>query len=358
MSETIPALSVMFFASADGTADRYAMVREMASVADRLGYEAVWLPERHFDAFGGPFPNPSVLAAAVATITDRCHIRAGSVVAPLHDVLRIAEEWAVVDHLAGPGRIGISIGSGWNTNDFVFAPDRYEDRAEVCRLAVEQLRSLWAGEPLRRVNGSGRTVPVLPRPRPASDTLPLWLTASGNPATFEAAGSLGTGVLTHLLGQSLDQLREKINRYRSSRAQAGHDGPGRVTLMLHTAITDADLGSYGGYPPLREYLHSALRLELRAAAGGGSVSGGRTVDVPEIPDAMLGELLDERTRRFCAEASLIGSVEDSRRMLERAAEAGVDEVACLVDFGPDRGEVAATLATLGKAFLPSTLVSA
>ena len=345
MSAT-PALSVMFFAS-DATApggDRYALVRDASVLADDLGYQAVWLPERHFDPFGGLFPNPSVLAAAVAALTRRCHIRAGSVVAPLHDPLRIVEEWSIVDNLAGPGRVGLSIGSGWNTNDFVLAPDRYESRVERSRAAVDELRVLWSGGRVERVNGSGRTVSVVTQPRPASSELPLWLTASGNPETFAAAGRLGTNVLTHLLGHGFDELSGKIGIYRDARAAAGHDpATGQVTLMLHAALVEGDPVGVAGYPPLRDYLRSALQLEMRASSGGGAVSGGRRVALPDLPEALIDELIDERARRFCTEASLIGSVSDCRRMLARVAAAGVDEVACLVDFGPPATEVSGTL---------------
>ena len=48
--------------------------------------------------------------------------RAGSVVLPLHDPIRVAEEWAVLDNLSG-GRIGVSFASGWHTGDFVLAPE-------------------------------------------------------------------------------------------------------------------------------------------------------------------------------------------------------------------------------------------
>ncbi|PYR51050.1 MAG: hypothetical protein DMF89_07250, partial [Acidobacteria bacterium] len=85
---------IMFFAGSDRPAgdDRYALVREAAQFADRHGFSAVWTPERHFHEFGGLFPNPSVLAAALAVMTERVQIRAGSLIAPLHDPVRIAEE--------------------------------------------------------------------------------------------------------------------------------------------------------------------------------------------------------------------------------------------------------------------------
>lgn len=347
----LPARSVMFFAAesagaaADIAVDRYSLVRNAAIAADRLGYEAVWLPERHFDRFGGLFPNPSVLAAHLAALTRSCHLRAGSVVAPLHDVIRIAEEWSVVDNLSGGGRIGMSIGSGWNTNDFVLAPDRYARRADHARSAVEELRRIWSGKPVRRVNGSGRDVELTIHPTPLSAELPLWLTASGNPETFRAAGRLGTCVLTHLLGQTVDELTEKIAVYREARAAAGHDpARGRVTLMLHTLATEKDAQAWElARLPLRSYLRSALELELRAASGGGVVSGGRRMTTPVLSEALVDELLEERCQRFYQELSLLGTVDKCRTVMRRMACAGVDEVACLVDFGAPEREVLESL---------------
>ena len=47
-------------------------------------------------------------------------------------------------------------------------------------------------------------------PRPLQPELPVWLTAAGSPETFRLAGEIGANVLTHLLGQTLDELAEKI----------------------------------------------------------------------------------------------------------------------------------------------------
>jgi hypothetical protein len=74
--------------------DKYRLMIEGAKYFDRHGFEAVWMPERHFHAFGGPYPNPSVTGAALAAVTERIGIRAGSCVSPLHHPIRIAEEWA------------------------------------------------------------------------------------------------------------------------------------------------------------------------------------------------------------------------------------------------------------------------
>ncbi len=49
--------------------DKYKLVIEGAKFADRQGFEAVWLPERHFHSVGGFSPNPAVVAAALARET-------------------------------------------------------------------------------------------------------------------------------------------------------------------------------------------------------------------------------------------------------------------------------------------------
>jgi natural product biosynthesis luciferase-like monooxygenase protein len=95
---------------------------EGARFADQNGFVAVYTPERHFHAFGGPYPNPSVSGAAVAAVTKNISVRAGSCVLPLHHPARVAEEWAMIDNLTA-GRVGLAIASGWQPDDFVLRPE-------------------------------------------------------------------------------------------------------------------------------------------------------------------------------------------------------------------------------------------
>ena len=109
-----PALSLFFFA-ADASDDRegkYRLLIESAKLADSEGLQAVWTPERHFHAFGGPYPNPAVTSAALSMVTKRIHLRAGSVVLPLHDVLRVAEAWSNWDTVGLLQQIGASPAPG------------------------------------------------------------------------------------------------------------------------------------------------------------------------------------------------------------------------------------------------------
>ncbi len=133
----------MFFSASEESllADKYRLVLDAARFADQHDFSSVWVPERHFATLGGLYPNPSVLQAAVAAVTTRIALRAGSVVLPLHDPVRVAEEWSMVDNLSG-GRVGISFASGWNPADFIFAPDRYANRHDELLTAVPIVQRL------------------------------------------------------------------------------------------------------------------------------------------------------------------------------------------------------------------------
>jgi natural product biosynthesis luciferase-like monooxygenase protein len=213
---------------------KYELMLESAKFADERGFCAVHTPERHFGAFGGPFPNPAVTSAAIAAVTERIQIRASSCVLPLHHPVRVAEEWAVVDNISN-GRVGVSFASGWQPNDFVIRPDAFAEAKKAMFENADIVCRLWRGESVDFVNPHGKMVPTSTLPRPVQAELPVWITTAGNVETFRAAGAAGVNVLTHLLGQNLQELAEKVKAYRQARADAGYDpAAGAVTCMLHT----------------------------------------------------------------------------------------------------------------------------
>jgi natural product biosynthesis luciferase-like monooxygenase protein len=331
---------------------KYHLLIEGAKFADQNGFAAVWTPERHFHAFGGIYPNPSVTSAALAMVTRHIRLRAGSVVAPLHQSARIAEEWALVDNLSS-GRVDISFASGWHANDFVLFPSRYAERKRAMVESIQQVRRLWRGEALMMTNGVGNTTEVRICPRPIQAEIPIWVTCSGNPETFELAGSLGAGVLTHLLGQSLEELDRKIALYRRARRQSGHAGSGHVTLMLHTFLGETVQGVRNKIrQPFCEYLASSLDLIQKqlnhSAPDGNSIpwrksSTGRAVGeraprqslAPENAAQDTETLVADAFNRYFDSAALFGTPESCLPMLENLRRVGVAEIACLVDFGVD-----------------------
>ena len=328
-----PEFSLFYFADASEQRgpERYRLLLEGAKFADRNGFAAVWTPERHFHRFGGSYPNPSLTSAAIAAVTERIAIRAGSVVLPLHDPIRVAEEWSTIDNLSG-GRVGVAFASGWHVDDFVLAPDRYVNRREVLLAGIARLQKLWRGESVEAVNGNGKAIQIHLYPSPVQPELPVWITASGTPATFQLAGTLGANLLTHLLGQTFDEVAANIELYQEALRQNGFDpATRRVTLMLHTYLgEDRDTVKDRIRVPFREYLRSSLGLVEKLIA-----SLGLPLDLKNLSPKDLDDLLDFAFNRYWETSGLFGTVEGCRPMVERIAKMGVSEIACLLDFGVD-----------------------
>ncbi len=336
--------SFFFFAADAARSDCYDLLLAAARFADANDFSAVWTPERHFHSFGGQYPNPAVTGAALAAVTERVGIRAGSVVAPLHHPVRIAEEWSVVDNLSG-GRAGVSFASGWHKVDFVIRPDHYADRKKIMIDVIETVQRLWRGDEVKLADSDGGHSAIRLFPRPVQAELPIWITAAGSPETFRVAGRLGAGVLTHQLGQTHETLAGNIALYRSTLAAAhGQEARGHVALMLHTMMgTDTEQVRETVRAPFSAYLASSIDLIARdTSARPGDY------DLSRLPSRDKQFMVDLAFDRYFTTAGLFGTVDDGMEVVRRLAAIGVDEIACLIDFGVASEEVLRSLRHLGE----------
>ncbi|GCE27474.1 hypothetical protein KDA_29580 [Dictyobacter alpinus] len=311
---------------------KYRLVIESTKFADQHDFSSVWIPERHFTKDGWLYPNPAVLQAALARETRQIQLRAGSVVLPLHNPIRVAEEWAMVDNLSG-GRVGIAFASGWHPNDFSLAPENYEQRQQVMYQGIETIKKLWRGEKIQVTGGDGRQVEIQTYPTPIQAELPYWVTAAGNPATFAKAGEIGANLLTHMYNQSVPELAEKIRIYRNARAEHGYDpATGQVSVMLHTFIgQDEETVRQQVQGPFCEYLKSASYL-VNAIA----YSRGQQVDLNTLSEEDLNEYLHfVMDRLISTQRVLFGTPEQCVDLMVQLKDAGVTEIACQLDFGVD-----------------------
>ncbi|KPH98544.1 Natural product biosynthesis luciferase-like monooxygenase domain containing protein [Actinobacteria bacterium OK074] len=310
----------------------YDRVVETARFADEHGFSSLWLPERHFHSFGGLFPNPAVLASVLARETKRVRINSGSVVLPLHDPVRVAEEWSMVDNLSG-GRVGLGCATGWHARDFALHPERFEQRRELAFAHLEDVLTLWRGGTLSRTTGEGHRTEVRIHPRPVQESPPVFLATSGRRASYEEAGRRGLGVLTNLMNQSVTELADNIRHFRKAREQHGLDPEsGRVTVLLHTYLADDHATARAeALEPMTRYLRSSL--QLHAAAGAFSVGPVDAENLSSADEHDLEYLFRRAYDRYCDERALIGTPGSCGPLVTALHEAGVDEIAALVDFG-------------------------
>lgn len=327
-----PVLSIAFFGSESDTmsADiRYTQLLELCEQADQSGVHAVWIPERHFQDFGDIFPNPSILAAAISARTQRIGIRAGSIIAPLHNPIRLFEDWSVIQALSN-GRAGLSIGTGWNETDFTLNPVAFENRREIADERLIMLRNSLTRRSFSVEFPNGKAGTVIPRPHPQTAQLPLWLTTSGNPATWERAGILGVGILAATIGQTKTELTDNINRYRWAAESTGNQP--WVTLMTHTAIgASRDVVRADVEVPLKKYISSFMAQSKS-----------------DLSDSEKRLMVDFAFQRYWNEMSMLGDIETVTKTVTEFREMGCDEIACLIDFGPSHSNMQQTINNIAQ----------
>ena len=239
------------------------------------------------------------------------------------------------------GRAGISIASGWHPNDFVFAPDAFEKRRELCHEHLTTIQRLWRGETLRFPTGGEKELDVKLHPMPRQAELPVWLTCI-HKESFIKAGELGVGVLGYLMNQTVEEAAEKIALYREALARHGHDpAKGHVTILMHTFVgTDLPSARAVARGPLRDYLRTFLdNSQKRIETQGGEV---------EMDADDMDYLLDRAFDDYVQGKALIGSVESCAAVVERLQSLGVDEIGCFVDFGVSAETVSAHLRYLAE----------
>ncbi|MGA5203688.1 amino acid adenylation domain-containing protein [Streptomyces variegatus] len=339
-------ISLYFFGDypEDAERDKYTLIMDAAEFADRHGFHALWFPERHFNSFGALFPNPSVLAAALAARTRRIRLHAGSVVLPLHHPIRVAEEWSVVDNISG-GRAGLCFASGWHATDFALAPEHFGRHREVMYEQLATVRRLWSGQPVTVTAGDGKPAEIRLYPRPVQEQPPLYVAVVGNPDSYRQAAAHDLGVVTNLMTQTVEQLAENISLYRRTRAEHGLDpAAGRVVVLVHTYLgDDAERARAEAYRPFVSYLRSSLSLFDQVTN-----SLGFDVDLDNTSEDDVEFLLGRAYERYCDSRALIGDEHTAAETVSRLVDAGADEIACFVDFGVPKEKVLAALPALDR----------
>lgn len=257
----------------------------------------------------------------------------------------------MIDNISN-GRVAIAAASGWHVNDFVLSPQTYENRRQDMYDKIALIQRLWRGEKISLPNGAGLRTDVGILPAPIQAELPVWLTGESDD-TFLNAGRLGFNVLTanFALGHSLSKFVSKARIYRDAML-AHHGRPGHITMMCHTFVTEQpDLIKTLVAPAMAEYIRVNMEMQREHAVGlggGGGVqsSGLLQRDVSEREQEVL--IRNQVANSLHSPLSLIGTLDHCAQQAEHLHENGVDEIACLIDFGTHSDEVMRSLERLSK----------
>ena len=277
-------------------------VFSLAQEAESLGFDSVWLAERHFataDGSGGDTPSivsaPVVLATAIAERTSRLRVGIGVLVLPLGHPIRMAEEVATLDNIC-KGRFDLGIGrSGfpraYEGYDLPYekSRSRFQEYLEVMRRSWTQDAFSYEGDTYRFHN-----VTVIPKPYQKPHP-PLWAAATTK-ETFAIMGDLGLDILVGLRGMTVSDLVGALQDYRASYRHRSTSGNGKV--MLRMPIYVAENMERALSEPQESTMHAYARLRDAFASSVGRAGTTSSEERSERAEHLAGitfeDLLRER----------------------------------------------------------------
>jgi alkanesulfonate monooxygenase SsuD/methylene tetrahydromethanopterin reductase-like flavin-dependent oxidoreductase (luciferase family) len=165
----------------------YAAAIAMSGWAESHGCIAVVLCEHHASE-DGYLPVPLMLASAIAARTERLMVNL-TVLLPLYEPVRLAEEMAVLD-IISRGRVSYVFGLGYRPEDYEQFGLSLRARGRLADEKLGLLRRLLAGE---TVSHDGRRIKVTPAPYTAGGPVIMW--GGGSLAAARRAGRYGLGLL-------------------------------------------------------------------------------------------------------------------------------------------------------------------
>lgn len=234
----------LFTGQIPGDSDRspdaeYAEMLELVRITERAGLDSAWVSEHHFAA-DGYLPSLLPVLGAFAAVTERIELGTGVLLAPFHDPIRLAEDFAVVDRVSG-GRTIAGLGIGWRQEEFRAFNISTASRTRRLIETVQILRRAWTQE---RFSYSGKhysydRVAVTPKP---ARTPPILLGGFVD-AAVARAGRIGDGYI--MSRGTLERAQEAFGIAARARTEAGHGGPPMVAALKNGFVTENPQRDWG-----------------------------------------------------------------------------------------------------------------
>jgi len=220
----------------------------MARLADRSGYDAVWVGD---SIVAKPRLEPLTTLAYVAGITTRVRLGTAVLLPALRHPVVLAHQIANVDQIS-EGRVMLGLGVGWSlpSAEREWAACGMDHKRRVRRLEEHVLvwRMLWRGEPVTYRGHDVELVDHTIGPLPWNENGPPVLITAGNrgellSAQFERFARLGDGIITtYLHAEECRLVRERAEEAlaRHGRALAGFPLCVYTTVRLEDDVRAAE----------------------------------------------------------------------------------------------------------------------
>ena len=206
-------------------------------LAEKLGYDKVWIAEHLFSTYG-LVTSTQVYAAAIAQRTKKVRIGMAVCAIPFNHPLRTASDFALVDILSH-GRLDFGVGRAYQPHEFVGLGVPMDQSREMLAEGLDIVLKSWTQE---KVSYKGKfwniPEPVEVLPKPVQKPFPPVYQATISPESFEQAARAGINIqmaspFTYRTYREtwMDELEKNCAHYEAVCRDLGRD-PKQAERML------------------------------------------------------------------------------------------------------------------------------
>jgi alkanesulfonate monooxygenase SsuD/methylene tetrahydromethanopterin reductase-like flavin-dependent oxidoreductase (luciferase family) len=208
-----------------------------ALFAEELSMHSAWIGEHHFNALG-VLSCPDLVLAYIAARTKRIKLAPAVTVLPLHNPIRVAEQWASLDLLSN-GRVVWAAGRGYDRREYEPFHVSFDDNQAIFEEGMEVVQKLWAADD--RISHHGKFYSfedIRITPKPVQRPIPTFVGSFSKPS-IELAARLGHGLVVapFAAAMSFGGLKQVADLYHETCAKHGKT-PGKLMCSYFTHFAD------------------------------------------------------------------------------------------------------------------------
>ncbi|WP_351225002.1 CE1758 family FMN-dependent luciferase-like monooxygenase [Streptomyces sp. NPDC002133] len=212
-------------------AERIDGVVRTAKHAEEVGLDVFAIGEHHNPPF---IPSsPTTLLGHIAAMTERITLSTSVTLITTNDPVRIAEEYAMLQHLA-KGRVDLVLGRGNTVPVYAWFGQDIRKGLELALENYNLLHRLWR-EDVVDWEGTFRTAlqGFTSTPRPLNDVPPfVWHGSIRTPEIAEQAAYYGNGFFANNILAPYGHFERLVSFYRQRYAHYGHGTPEQAIVGL------------------------------------------------------------------------------------------------------------------------------
>jgi alkanesulfonate monooxygenase SsuD/methylene tetrahydromethanopterin reductase-like flavin-dependent oxidoreductase (luciferase family) len=269
--------------------ERYAQIVDEAVYAEELGFDSFWIGEHHFSQYICPYPIP--LLAAIAARTSKIRLGTGVALAPHHDPIRLAEDYAMLDVLSS-GRVDLVLARGAFKAGFDGFNQSMREAKPRMRESAKIIQGAWRETPFS-YEGEFRSVDRIDlQPKPVQPGgPPIWIGSTNVDSAHWIADQRMHLSVANIFGPAVP-MAPAVNAYRDRLRENGEDlSMYRVSSGHHAHIGETTAEAKAEFSPhYRAYCELIVR-ELTKGLSEKAIAAAKAAGAPVEANSLFDRLI-------------------------------------------------------------------